>query len=119
MQVHDMGYILILTTLSTIHVYNLMGDYVGFFNASTLCEINRRMCRKVESSVDAELKVAGKEETNVNARKKSGNDMAVGDRIISCEIEESDHDNPSIIINEEQLMHEGHQKYKSSIPFEK
>lgn len=52
MEVHEMGYIYVLTTLNIIHVFNLMGDCVALFNGCTLQEINNKMQKKVESAVD-------------------------------------------------------------------
>lgn len=46
-----MGYIYILTSLNIIHMYNLMGDYVGGFSGITLREINRKMQSKIDSKI--------------------------------------------------------------------
>ena len=68
-----MGYIIILTTLNIIHVYNLMGDYVAHFKGSMLKEINRRMDKKRESAVEGSKFQANSETNQQNTRKKSGN----------------------------------------------
>lgn len=52
MEVHEMGFIIILTTLSFVHVYNFMGDYVGMFSGTTLREIGKKMHKKMESSIE-------------------------------------------------------------------
>ena len=46
-----MGYIYILTSLNIIHMYNLMGDYVGGFSGITLQEINKKMQSKIDSKI--------------------------------------------------------------------
>lgn len=46
-----MGYIIILTSLSNIRIYNLMGDYVAVFGRTTLKYINKRMEKKVHNLV--------------------------------------------------------------------
>lgn len=50
-----MGYIIILTSLSNIHVYNLMGDYIGIFNKNTLKQINKKMEKKMHSWIDTTI----------------------------------------------------------------
>jgi hypothetical protein len=42
-----MGYIIILTSLNCIHVYNFMGDHVACFDGHLLNIINKRMQNKV------------------------------------------------------------------------
>jgi hypothetical protein len=46
-----MGYIIILTSLSNIHIYNLMGDYIGMFGRTTLKYINKKMEKKINNLV--------------------------------------------------------------------
>lgn len=45
-----MGYMIILTNLNCIHVFNLMGDFLLTFNGSTLKNINKKM-QRVKKSV--------------------------------------------------------------------
>jgi len=46
-----MGYIIILTSLSNIHMYNLMGDYIAVFSRTTLKYMNQKMTQKVTSGI--------------------------------------------------------------------
>lgn len=46
-----MGYLIVLTRLNNVHVYNLMGDHVGVFVGGSVREIRARMYRKMESSI--------------------------------------------------------------------
>ena len=76
-----MGYIVVLTNLNCIHVFNLMGDHIICFSGNTLKAINRKMQKlkkgiseqhydknRVESTLSPDI-------PQINQRKRSGDNI--------------------------------------------